>query len=74
MTEVGTKNNQRRWENEQKLLCKNNVKGGKPLLFWAVEWFKNSNDNFFYKYGFNFNPHDYPNLYLIARNEVYGSR
>lgn len=47
---------------------------GKPLLFWAVEWFRNSNDDFFYKYGFNFNPHDYPNLYLIARNEVYGSR
>lgn len=36
---------------------------GKTLLQWAVLWFKMSNDAF---------PHDYPMLYEIAREEVYG--
>lgn len=45
---------------------------GKTLLEWAVEWFKMSNDVFCSLYGFNFNPHDYPGLYEIARREVYG--
>lgn len=45
---------------------------GKTLLRWAVLWFKTSNDAFYELYGFNFNPHDYPMLYEIAREEVYG--
>lgn len=57
---------------KDKAYCQRVTLKGKSLLFWAIEWFTNSNDNFFYKYGFNFNPHDYPNLYLIARKEVYG--
>lgn len=45
---------------------------GKNLLQWAVLWFKMSNDAFYSLYGFNFNPHEYPMLYEIAREEVYG--
>ena len=45
---------------------------GKSLIEWALLWFKMSNDAFFQLYGFNFNPHDYPYLYEIARNIVYG--
>ena len=45
---------------------------GKSLIDWAVLWFKMSNDAFFRLYGFNFNPHEYPYLYEIARNIVYG--
>ncbi len=45
---------------------------GVPLLEWAVRWFQMSNDAFFEKYGFNFNPHDYPCLYTLARKKVYG--
>lgn len=45
---------------------------GKSLLEWAVLWFKMSNDAFYEIYGFNFNPHEYPMLYEIARDEVYG--
>lgn len=45
---------------------------GKSLLFWAEQWFKMSNDGFYKMYGFNFNPHDFPGLYEIARKEVYG--
>lgn len=33
----------------------------------GVEWFKMSNDDFFKKYGFNFNPHEYPGLYEKCR-------
>ena len=44
----------------------------KSLIEWAVLWFKMINDAFFQLYGFNFNPHDYPYLYEIARNIVYG--
>lgn len=44
---------------------------GKSLLEWAILWFKMSNDSFFDYYGFNFNPHEYPNLYMIARKEVF---
>lgn len=44
---------------------------GKPLIFWAVQWFKMSNDCFYEMYGFNFNPHDYTGLYEIARKKVY---
>lgn len=44
---------------------------GKPLIFWAVQWFKMSNDAFYKIYGFNFNPHEYSGLYEIARNKVY---
>lgn len=46
---------------------------GKTLLQWAVLWLKMSNDAFYELYGFNFNPHDYPMLYEIAREEVYGA-
>lgn len=45
---------------------------GKSLIEWAVLWFKMSNDAFYSLYGFNFNPHEYPYLYEIARQEVYG--
>lgn len=44
---------------------------GKSLLEWAKIWFKTDNDTFFEAYGFNFNPHEYPYLYDIARKEVY---
>lgn len=44
---------------------------GKSLLEWAILWFHMSNDAFADIYGFNFNPHKYPNLYEIARNEVF---
>lgn len=45
---------------------------GKSLLEWAILWFKMSNNAFYEIYGFNFNPHEYPMLYEIARDEVYG--
>lgn len=44
---------------------------GKSLMFWAIEWFKMSNDAFYMAYGFNFNPHKYPGLYDEARKRVY---
>lgn len=47
---------------------------GKSLMFWAIEWFRMSNDAFYELYGFNFNPHKYPNLYEEARNRVYSER
>ena len=47
---------------------------GKSLLQWAVLWFKMSNDAFYELFGFNFNPHEYPYLYEIAREEVYGKQ
>ena len=45
---------------------------GKSLLDWAVLWFETSNDVFYELYGFNFNPHQYPMLYEVARKKVYG--
>ena len=36
----------------------------------ALEWFDMSNDDFFEKYKFNFNPHEYAGLYKIA-SELY---
>ena len=45
---------------------------GKSLMFWALEWFRMSNDTFFKLYGFNFNPHKYPGLYEAARERKYG--
>ena len=47
---------------------------GKSLMYWAIEWFKMSNDCFFDLYGFNFNPHKYPLLYEQARERVYGGK
>lgn len=44
---------------------------GKSLLEWAILWFRMSNEAFANIYGFNFNPHKHPNLYEIARNEVF---
>ena len=44
---------------------------GKTLLEWAILWLKMSNDTFFDLYGFNFNPHNYPELYEIARKKVF---
>lgn len=44
---------------------------GKSMIEWAVEWFRTDNDTFFELYGFNFNPHEYRNLYQIAREVVY---
>lgn len=45
--------------------------GGKSLYEWAIIWFKTDNDTFFDLYGFNFNPHEYEDLYEIARRDVY---
>ena len=45
---------------------------GVSLLEWAIIWFKTSNDDFYSFYGFNFNPHNYPGLYLLARKKVHG--
>lgn len=42
------------------------------ILRVSFFWCTMSNDAFFQLYGFNFNPHDYPYLYEIARNIVYG--
>lgn len=44
---------------------------GETLLFWAVQWFQLSNDEFYMRYGFNFNPHAYPGLYEKARKIAY---
>ncbi len=44
---------------------------GKSLLEWAKIWFRTDNDSFFNDYGINFNPHEYPHLYDIARKEIY---
>jgi hypothetical protein len=44
---------------------------GKSLYEWAIIWFKTDNDTFFKLYGFNFNPHEYEDLYEIARRDVY---
>lgn len=45
---------------------------GYSLLHLAIEWFQLSNDDFYKKYGFNFNPHEYSGLYEIARTKVFG--
>lgn len=47
---------------------------GKCLMFWALEWFSMSNNTFFDLYGFNFNPHKYPNLYEEARQRLWGEK
>ena len=44
---------------------------GKSLYEWAIIWFNTDNDEFFDLYGFNFNPHEYEDLYEIARRDVY---
>jgi hypothetical protein len=44
---------------------------GKSLYEWAIIWFKTDNDEFFDLYGFNFNPHEYEDLFEIARRDVY---
>lgn len=46
---------------------------GKSLMFWALEWFRMSNDAFCSIYGFNFNPHNYPGLYEEARKRIYAT-
>lgn len=38
----------------------------------TLEWFRMSNDAFFDKYGFNFNPHEYPGLYEWGRTAIFG--
>lgn len=45
---------------------------GQSLMYWALEWFKMSNDTFYALYGFNFNPHEYPGLYEEAQKRIYG--
>lgn len=44
---------------------------GKSLYEWATIWFNTDNDTFFDLYGFNFNPHEYEDLYEIAQRDVY---
>lgn len=44
---------------------------GKSLYEWAIIWFNTDNDVFFDLFGFNFNPHEYEDLYEIARRDVY---
>ena len=46
---------------------------GQPLLYWALLWFRLSNDDFYMLYGFNFNPHKYPGLYEIAQKMTFES-
>lgn len=50
---------------------KKEMLNGKSLYQWAVLWMLMTNDDFFNLYGFNFNPHEYPGLYEIARRDVY---
>ena len=38
----------------------------------CLEWFRMSNDDFYLKYGFNFNPHEFPGLYEWGRKVLYG--
>lgn len=45
---------------------------GHSLMFWALEWFQMSNDHFYKKYGFNFNPHEWAGLYAAARERLWG--
>lgn len=47
---------------------------GKSLMFWALEWLSMTNDTFYDLYGFNFNPHKYPNLYEEARQRLWGEK
>lgn len=46
---------------------------GKTLAEWARLWFSMSNDAFFRLYGFNFNPHEYPGLYELARKRFFSA-
>lgn len=39
----------------------------------AIQWMKMTNDEFFRAYGFNFNPHEWGNLYDMARKALYMS-
>jgi hypothetical protein len=52
-------------EYKKRFLC------GKSLYEWAIIWFNTDNDEFFDLYGFNFNPHEYEDLFEIARRDVY---
>lgn len=54
-----------------KWLYKMQLLRGKSLYDWAIIWFNTDNDTFFDLYGFNFNPHEYEDLYEIARRDVY---
>ena len=47
---------------------------GCSLLFWALEWFHMSNDAFYKKYGFRFDPRRFPGLYEVARKKAYPKR
>lgn len=38
----------------------------------CLDWFQNSNDSFYQKYGFNFNPYKYPGLYEWGRKKLFG--
>lgn len=38
----------------------------------GCDWFKMSNDGFYEKYGFNFNPHEYKGLYEVCSKIVFG--
>lgn len=44
---------------------------GYDLVSLGCEWFRMSNEEFYKKYGFNFNPHDYAGLYEHCRELVY---
>lgn len=37
----------------------------------CIDWFLMTNDDFFEKYGFSFNPHKYSGLYEWGRKEIY---
>lgn len=41
------------------------------LKHLCIDWFIMSNAEFFIKYGFNFNPFEYPGLYEWGRREIY---
>ena len=44
---------------------------GYDMVKLGCDWFQMNNDCFYKKYGFNFNPHDYPGLYEHCRELVY---
>lgn len=41
------------------------------LVELGCEWFRMSNDDFYQKYGFNFNPHKYPGLYEKCKDIIF---
>lgn len=43
------------------------------VITLGCEWLRMSNDAFYKRYGFNFNPHEIPGLYRHCQKLVFGS-